>query len=116
MRKPSTVVASALAAGVAAFLLAAPIANADPPPPCPPDDQQCQEQQKNPGAGIANEVIDNVQQGVDQANEALNPKPSAGPGIMVLKNGVPWCMAFGQPIPPGAVIDKIHPSGMTSYC
>jgi hypothetical protein len=35
---------------------------------------------------------------------------------MVLKNGVPWCMALGQPIPPGAVISNIHPSGMTSYC
>lgn len=114
MRTHTTFAASLLAA--AAFLLAAPIAHADPPPPCAPDDLQCQEQQKNPGAGIANEVIDNVQQGVDQTNEALNPKGGGGPGIMVLKNGVPWCMAFGQPIPPGAVIDKIHPSGMTSYC
>ena len=99
--------ASTVAAGAAALLILAPIASADDPPPCAPDDQQCQDQQKQQqGASIANQVIDNVQQGVDQAkqaNEALNPKSSGGPGIMVLKDGVPWCMPLGQPLPVGAV-------------
>ena len=77
MRKHSICLASVLAAGTAALLISAPIASADDPPPCAPDDQQCVDQQQQQGAGIANQVIDNVQQGVDQAkqaNEALNPK------------------------------------------
>ena len=76
MVKHATSLPSALAAATTALLIWAPIATADDPPPCNPDDKQCQEQQ-NPGADIANEVIDNVQQGVDQAkqaNEALNRK------------------------------------------
>jgi hypothetical protein len=118
MRKHSTSLA-ALTAGAAVALISAPIASADdPPPPCAPDDQQCQEQQ-NPGAGVANQVIDNVQQGMDQAkqaNEALNPSSdSKGPGVMVLLNGVPYCLQFGKPVPPGDVRAP-DPSGMTSYC
>lgn len=80
MRKHLTIRASALAAGTAALLMSAPIASAEDPPPCAPDDQQCVDQQQQQGAGIANQVIDNVQQGVDQAkqaNEALNPKKTA---------------------------------------
>jgi hypothetical protein len=121
MLKHSTSLVSASAAAATAFLLASPIASADDPaPPCAPDDLQCQEQQKQQqGAGVANQVIDNVQQGMDQAkqaNEALNPSTdSKGPGILVLLNGVPYCLQFGKPVPPGDVRAP-DPSGMTSYC
>ena len=120
MLKHSMSLASTVAAGAAALLILAPIASADDPPACAPDDQQCQDQQKQQqGASNANQVIDNVQQGVDQAkqaNEALNPKSSGGPGIMVLKDGVPWCMPLGQPLPVGAVFTSPTGNGVTSYC
>jgi hypothetical protein len=115
MLKHLTSLASAFAAGSAALLISAPIASAEDPPPCNPDDQQCQEQQ-NPGPAIADQVIDNVQQGVDQAQQALpQPQERTGTGIMVLLNGVPHCMELGKPVPPG-VVRPIHPSGLTSYC
>jgi hypothetical protein len=42
---------AALAAGVVALFIWAPIAGADDSPSCAPDAQHCQEQQKNPGEG-----------------------------------------------------------------
>jgi hypothetical protein len=60
---------AALAAGVVALFIWAPIAGADDSPSCAPDAQHCQEQQKNPGEGVANQVIDNVQQGMYQAKQ-----------------------------------------------
>lgn len=120
MVKHSTSVASALAAGTAALLILAPIASADDPPPCAPDDQQCQDQQEQQqGAGIANQVVDNVQQGMDQAkqaNDALNPKSNGGPGILVNLNGVPYCMPLDKPLPPGAVVTSPTGNGVSSWC
>ena len=120
MRKHSTILASALAAGAAALLISTPIASADDPPPCAADDQQCLDQQEQQGAGIANQVIDNVQQGVDQAkqaNEALNPQNSTeGLGIMVNLNGVPYCMPLNKPLPPGAVVTSPTGNGVSSWC
>ncbi len=120
MRKHLTILASALAAGTAALLMSAPIASAEDPPPCAPDDQQCVDQQQQQGAGIANQVIDNVQQGVDQAkqaNEALNPQNSTdGLGIMVNLNGVPYCMPLNKPLPPGAVVTSPTGNGVSSWC
>jgi hypothetical protein len=119
MRKHSICLASVLAAGTAALLISAPIASADDPPPCAPDDHQCLDQQQQQGAGIANQVIDNVQQGVDQAkqaNEALNPSSADGLGIMVNLNGVPYCMPLNKPLPPGAVVTSPTGNGVSSWC
>ena len=111
----STGLATAVAAGAGALLFLAPIASAqNPPPPCAPDDQHCQQQQQ--GAGVANQVIDNVQNGLDQISDGSAPQGSGGPGIMVLKDGVPWCMPLNQPIPPGAVITSLTGDGTSSYC
>ncbi len=120
MPKRSTTISTLLLAATAAATLSfAPIASADDPPPCNPDDKQCQDQQ-NPGAVIANQVIDNVQQGVDQAkqaNEALNPQSSTGgPGLMVNLNGVPYCMPLNKPLPPGAVVTSPTGNGVSSWC
>jgi hypothetical protein len=68
--------ASALAVGAAALLLWAPIASADDPPPCDQNDKQCQDQQ-NPGAGIANQAIDDAKQGMDQAKHAADQAKQA---------------------------------------
>jgi hypothetical protein len=108
--------AAAMTVCAAVTLIAAPAAGAENPPPCAPNDQQCLEQQQRQGAGIANEVIDNVQNGLDQANDALTPERSGGPGVMVLKDGVPWCMPLNQPIPPGAVITSPTGNGVSSFC
>jgi hypothetical protein len=119
MLKLSTSVASALAASAAALLTLAPMASAEPPPACAPDDQQCQDQQKQQqGAAIANQAIDRVQQGVDQANQTLNPQDrGSGPGIMVNLNGVPWCMPLiGARIPPGAVVTSPTGDGTSQWC
>ena len=96
------------AAGVATLFIVAPIASADDPPACAPDDQQCQEKQKNQGAGIANQVIDNVQQGVDQAEQvqnAIDPntgKPYAGRPFHIILNGAEVCWAgWGTHFPLG---------------
>ncbi len=100
------------AAGVGALFILAPIASADDPPACAPDDQQCQEQQKNQGAGIANQVIDNVQQGVDQAEQvqnAIDPntgKPYAGRPFHLLLNGAEVCWPVGVPI---SALDHVEP-------
>jgi hypothetical protein len=117
MFNTSTRLATAVTAGAAAMLFLAPMAGAENPPPCAPNDQQClDQQQQQQGAGIANEVVDNVQDGLDQVNDALAPERSGGPGIMVLKDGVPWCMPLNQPIPPGAVITSLTGNGVSSYC
>jgi hypothetical protein len=108
--------ATVFAAGAAALVCSAPPAMAQ-NPPCAPNDQQClEQQQRQQGAGVADQVIDNVQNGLNQANQSLNPERSGGPGIMVLKDGVPWCMPLSQPIPPGAVITSPTGNGVTSYC
>lgn len=71
--------ASALAVGVAALLVWAPIASADDPPPCDQNsdqnDQQCQDRQK--GAGIANQAIDDAKQAADQAKQAADQAKQA---------------------------------------
>jgi len=71
MRKHlTTLKAASFALGAVMALICAPIAGADDPPPCAPDDQQCQDEQKQQqGQEIAGQVIDNVQQGLDQANQ-----------------------------------------------
>jgi len=110
MRKHAS--GAALAAGVAALFIWAPVAGADDSSPCAPDDQQCQEQQKNPGAGIANQVIDNVQQGMDQAKQvqnAIDPntgQPYAGRPFHLLLNGAEVCWPVGVPI---SALDHVEP-------
>lgn len=131
--------ALALLAGVGAcsVLLFAPIAGAEDPPPCeqrPPDQQQ--ECQQNPGAGIANQVIDEVQQGMDQVQQGMDQAqqgpartglvtpfidPATGkvnPGVVgqrALINGVDTCTPTGVPHPFGADV-RIVPGDMTGYC
>jgi hypothetical protein len=100
------------AGGFAALFICAPTAGADDPPACAPEDQQCQEQQKNQGAGIADEVIDNVEQGVDQAKEvqnAIDPntgKPYPGRPFHLLLNGVEVCWPVGVPI---SALEHVEP-------
>ena len=109
----STRLATVIAAGAGALVFSAPIAVSQ-PQPCAPDDQQCQQQQQlQQGAGIANDVIDNVQNGLGQLPK---PERSSGLGIMVLRDGAPWCMPLNQPIPPGAVLTSPTGNGVTSYC
>ena len=118
--------ATTILAGVGAcsVLLFAPIAGAD-DLPCeqqPPEQQQQCQQQKNQGAGIANKVIDNVQQGMDRAGLVkpmidpqtgkLNPGPV---GVRALVNGVDTCMPAGTPLPFGADV-RIVPGDMTGHC
>lgn len=112
MRNTSNRVVMAIAAGAGALLLCAPTAAAQNPPPCAPDDQQCQQQQ-SPGAGIVNDIVDGV---LDPANRLPSPDSGGGPGIMVLKDGVPWCMPLNQPIPPGVVLTSPTGNGVSSYC
>ncbi len=100
------------ATGVAALFFGAPIASADDPPACALDDLQCQEQQKNQGADIANQVIDNVQQGADQAKQiqnAIDPntgKPYVGRPFHLLVNGAEVCWPVGVPI---SALDHVEP-------
>jgi hypothetical protein len=104
--------ASAFAIGAAALLIAAPIAYAEDPAPCDPTvDQQCENQDQ--GQQIAGEVIDQVQQGVDQAKGATDDLQSKKPnpdgpytGLYVLLNGVPTCMPFGVPV---SALDRVEP-------
>lgn len=111
---------STVAAGAAALALSVPTAGAD-PATCAPEDQQCQDQQ-NPAAGIADQVIDGAQQGMDaarQASDVLDSLPQKRPGetgILVNANGVPWCMPLGQPIPLGVVITSPTGNGQSAYC
>lgn len=117
MVKHSTLLAAVtIVAGPVVFL--APIAGAqNPPPPCAPGDQQCvEQQQRDQAADIADQIIDNVQDGLNPANEPATPESGGGPGIMVLKDGVPWCMPLYQPIPPGVVLTSPTGSGQTTYC
>jgi hypothetical protein len=103
---------SALAGGVAALFLWTPVAAAEDPPACAPDDRQCQEQQENPGAGVANQVIDNVQQGVDRAKQvqnAIDPntgQPYPGRPFHLLLNGAEVCWPVGVPI---SALDHVEP-------
>lgn len=118
-------------AGIGAFsvLSFAPIAGAE-DPPCeqrPPDQQQ--ECQQNPGAGIANQVIDEVQQGMDQVQQGMDRtgpvkpfidpatgKVNPGPvGQRALINGVDTCLPTGVPAPLGADV-RIVPGDMTGHC
>lgn len=108
--------------GACSVVLFAPIAGAD-DPPCeqrPPDQQQ--ECQQNPGAGIANQVIDEVVDGVkpgQQVQPSIDPqkdKPNAGQaGLRVLINGVDTCLPVGVPAPLGADV-RIVPGDMTGRC
>jgi hypothetical protein len=115
--------------GACAVVVFAPTAGAE-DPPCeqrPPDQQQqCQE---NPGAGIANQVIDNVQEGLDNAQQGMDRTgpvkpfidPATGkvnPGVVgqrALINGVDTCMPHGVPAPLGADV-RIVPGDMTGHC
>jgi hypothetical protein len=118
-------------AGIGAYsvLMFAPIAGAE-DPPCeqrPPDQQQ--ECQQNSGAGIANQVIDEVQQGMDQVQQGMDRTgpvkpfidPATGkvnPGVVgqrALINGVDTCMPHGVPVPLGADV-RIVPGDMTGHC
>jgi hypothetical protein len=108
-------VASALAAVAAALLAWAPIANADDPPPCAPDDQQCLDQQ-NPGAGIANQVIDDVQQAADLTDKVYDDGDTAGAGWQTLLDGIPYCMHMGAHIRPGVVVANADPTGIAHPC
>jgi hypothetical protein len=115
--------------GACSVLLFAPIAGAE-DPPCeqrPPDQQQ--ECQQNPGAGIANQVIDEVQQGMDQVQQGMDRtgpvkpfidpatgKVNPGPvGQRALINGVDTCLPTGVPAPLGADV-RIVPGDMTGHC
>jgi hypothetical protein len=116
-------------AGACSVMLFAPIAGAE-DPPCeqrPPDQQQ--ECQQNPGAGIANQVIDEVtDQVTDQVTDGvkngpvtpfINPqtgKVNPGPvGQRALINGVDTCLPTGVPAPLGADV-RIVPGDMTGHC
>jgi len=121
--------------GACSVMLFAPIAGAEDPPPCeqrPPEQQQ--ECQQNPGAGIANQVIDEVQQGMDQAQQGTDQVPrgrtglvtpfidpatgKVNPGVVgqrALINGVDTCTPHGVPHPFGADI-RIVPGDMTGHC
>ena len=62
---------------------------------------------EEPGAGIANQVIDNVQQGMDQAQQvqnAIDPntgQPYPGRPMRLFLNGVETCWPLGVPTPRG---------------
>ncbi len=94
-----------LATGAAALLTSAPLAGAEPPPAdCAPTDQQCQEQQDQ-GAGVADQVIDNVQQGMQQAGKSMiDPKTGKpypfGQFHHIILNGAETCWPVGVGISP----------------
>lgn len=117
--------ASAILAGVGACAVVAfaPSAGAE-DPPCeqrPPDQQQQCEQDQ--GAGIANQVIDEIgdaaQQGQQQVKPFIDPdtgQPNPGqPGLRVLVNGVDTCLPVGVPAPLGADVRGV-PGDMTGHC
>jgi hypothetical protein len=125
--------ASAVLAGVGACAVVAfaPIAGAD-DPSCepPPPDQQLEQCEQNPGADIANQVIDEVGDGVKQGQDGLKQgqglvkpfiDPQTGkvnPGVVgqrALINGVDTCMPHGVPAPIGADV-RIVPGDMTGHC
>jgi len=114
-----TILAGVGACFVVAF---APIAGAD-DPPCeqrPPDQQQ--QCQQNPGADIANQVVDQVIDGVKPGQPVqpfIDPEtgqPNSGQaGLRVLVNGVDTCLPVGVPAPLGADV-RIVPGDMTGHC
>jgi hypothetical protein len=106
---PTTLKAASVALGAAAAIILAPIAGADDPPACAPDDQQCQDQQKQQqGQQIAGEVIDNVQQGLDQANQ----RPAAPEGLDVADSKCTMVDGVPTIIPPsGLVLPGSHQVG-----
>jgi hypothetical protein len=124
--RPNSLKASALAFVAAALVGWAPIASADDPQSCdqqpPEQQQQCQQQQ---AAGIANQVTDNVQQGVQQVqqwqkgmprpNDPSTGKPFAGRGIHLILGGVETCWPAGVPGPIGAKQEPV-PGDMTGEC
>lgn len=118
MRKLVTTLASTV--GAAALLILAPIASAEPPAACAPDDQQCQDQQRQQeAAAAANQAVDKVQQGVDQAQKTLQPPTDrrGGPAIMVSRNGVPYCMPVANPgLQLGDVVTSLTGDGTSQYC
>jgi hypothetical protein len=103
--KVRTAIAGALTAGAALFLAGAPLAFADPQDgsqQCPDQqgadgpspDQQCQSQ-----GDPAKTVIDNVQDGVNQAQQQLQQpdqdwkkKPISQVGAMYMVDGAPRCI------------------------
>lgn len=108
--------------GGCSVVLFASIASAEEPPPCeqqPQDQQQCQQDQ---GAGIANQVIDQVTDGakrvqpvkpmIDPETGKLNPGPT---GVRILINGVDTCLPAGVPAPLGADVRGV-PGDMTGHC
>ena len=114
--------------GACAFVAFAPIAGAD-DPPCeqqPPDQQQqCQQDQ---GAGIANQVVGQVQDGLKQGQDAVQRGPvkplidpatgkmNPGPhGNRALVNGVDTCMPYLTPLPPGTDV-QVAPGDTTGIC
>jgi hypothetical protein len=105
----TTVKAAMLALGAAGALIWAPIAGAEDPPPCAPDDQQCQDQQKQQqGQEIAGQVIDNVQKGLDQANQ----RPPAPQGVDVASSKCTMVDGVPTMIPPtGLTLPGSHQVG-----
>lgn len=109
----SSIVKVSIGLVACAFLGCAPTGAADPPLMCddqaPEQQQQCQDQ-PDAGAGIAQQVIDNANQGLNQANQGLNQANQAnqglngptdgkhGEGLHLLLDGVPTCVPVGQPI------------------
>jgi len=105
-----------------AVVLLAPIAGAD-DPPCDQqaaDQQQCQQ---NPGADIANQIVDQTVDGAKQAGQLVKPfidpqtgKVNPGPvGLRALINGVDTCLPVGVPAPIGADV-QIVPGDPTGKC
>jgi hypothetical protein len=108
VNRPAGFKALLLTAGAAALLTCAPLAGAEPPPTeCAPTDQQCQDQQ-NQGAGVADQVIGNVKQGVQQAQQAgqsmVDPKTGKpypfGQFHHIILNGAETCWPVGEGIVP----------------
>lgn len=129
--------------GACAIVAFAPLAGAE-DPPCeqqtpgqqqPPDQQQ--QCQQNPGAGIANQIVDEVtdqvtDQATEQVTDQITDRPRTGlvtpfidpatgkvnPGPVgqrALINGVDTCLPTGVPAPLGADV-QIVPGDMTGHC
>lgn len=85
----------------------------------PADRQQCEQKR---AAGIANQVIDNVKQGAQDAQQQLQNatdpktgKPSAGRPMHLLLNGVETCWPIGEPLPAGVRQEPV-PGDFTGRC
>ena len=86
----------------------------------PPDHRQQCEQER--AAGIANQVIDNVKQGAQDAQQQLQnatdqktAKPSAGRPMHLLLNGIETCWPIDQPLPAGVKQEPV-PGDVTGRC